>query len=133
MEDAGTAPGLFKCSCTEQKEKEQADRQGGKLGADGKRLVLKKKAESIASVPTLTPPRSQHLPPDHLHPPLLKGNYAPPPDPQLLASLCRLWLQWHLLPTSLLNLSPGRISLTVPHDHVSVGKASGHSQAGSWR
>lgn len=53
MGDAGTAPGLFKCSCTDQKEKEQTDRRGSKLGEDGKRTVLKKKEESLASLPTL--------------------------------------------------------------------------------
>lgn len=51
MGGVGTAPGLFKCSCTDQKEKEQTDRQGNKLGEDGKRIVLKKKAESLASLP----------------------------------------------------------------------------------
>lgn len=59
MRDVGTAPGSFKCNCTDQKEKEQADRQDSKLGDDGKRAALKKKAESLASLPILTP---QHLP-----------------------------------------------------------------------
>lgn len=129
MGDVGTAPGLFKCSCTDQKEKEQTDRQGSKLGEDGKRKVLKKKAESLASLPTLTPLHSQHLPSEGLHQPLLKGNCASPPDPQLLASLHQLRLQRQLLPTSPHSLNPGRVSLMVPHGHVSVGKASGISQA----
>lgn len=128
MGDVGAAPGLFKCSCTDQKEKEQTDRRGSKLGEDGKKTVLKEKAESLASVPTLTPLHSQRLPSDDLHQPLLKGNYASPPDPQLLASLCQLPLQWQLLPASPHNLSPGRVSLMMPCAHVSVGKASGHSQ-----
>lgn len=72
--DVGTAPGLFKCSCTDQKEKEQTDRRGSKLGEDGKRIVLKEKAESLASLPTLTPLHSQHLPSDNLHQSLLKGK-----------------------------------------------------------
>lgn len=123
----GTAPGLFKCSCTDQKEKEQADRQGSKLGDDGKRIVLKKKAESLASLPTFTPLHSQHLPSDDLHQPLLKVTMHLCLTPNCLPVCASCGFSGS--GTSPQNLNPGRVSLMVPHGHVSVGKASGHSQA----
>lgn len=43
--------------------------------------VHEKKAERLASLPTLTPLQSQHLPSHRLHQCLLKGNHASPPSP----------------------------------------------------
>jgi len=79
-------------AAAQSRRRKSRQRQSSKLGEDGKRTELKKKEESLAGLPTLTPLHSQHSPSSSLSTSAKRHPNTPH---------CQRWSQQQLLPTAL--------------------------------